>query len=301
MLNVGFIAEEHRPEDIRDIGKSLTYKHNHQNQKGLFGSPFSRYNEFVQRKTEEFWAAMVTNGSIDAVKEDIKVSHEKAKRLVDVDTVKHTDAREIGAEWICLQAIRELEIDKFLEKQGCSEVKINTALAHLITRTVYSPSELKSMRIMEENSAVCELVSGRQDWHPGYRSIYDVAPSLYEMKEQLESHLCRKTDGLFNITNRMAIFDLTNFYFEGRKDGSRKAQLGRSKEKRTDCKLLVLALCINKEGFIRYSSILAGNTADPNSLPDMVDTLNSKTRVPNAPKDKVLVCQALQRKTTCRR
>ena len=54
--------------------------------------------------------------------------------------------------------------------------------------------------------------------------------------------------------------------------------------------MLVLALCINREGFIRYSSILAGNTADPNSLPDMVDTLNSKTRVPDDPKDKVLVC-----------
>ena len=290
MLNVGFIPDPHRPEDIRDIGKCLTYKHSHQNQKDLFDSPFAHYNEFVQRKTGEFWTEMVNNGSIDAVKEAVRQSHEKAKRLVDIDTVKHTDAREIGAEWICLQAIRELEIDKFLEKQGWSEVKIDTALAHLITRTVYSPSELKSMRIMDENSAVCELVSGKQDWRPGYKSIYNVAPSLYELKEQLESHLCRKTDDLFNITNRIAIFDLTNFYFEGRKDGSKKAQFGRSKEKRTDCKLLVLALCINKEGFIRYSSILAGNTADPNSLPDMVDTLHAKTRVPNDPKDKVLVC-----------
>ncbi len=290
MLNVGFISEPHRPEDIRDIGKCLTYKNSHQGQQDLFGAPLSRYNEFVRRKTEEFWAEMINNGSIDAVKEAIRLSGEKAKRLVDVDTAKHTDAREVGAEWICLQAIRELEIDKFLEKQGWSEVKINTALAHLITRTVYSPSELKSMRIMEENSAVCELVSGRQDWRPGYRGVYNVAPSLFELKDQLESHLCRKTDDLFNITNRIAIFDLTNFYFEGRKDGSPKAQFGRSKEKRTDCKLLVLALCINKEGFIRYSSILAGNTADPNSLPDMVDTLHAKTRMADAPKDKVLVC-----------
>jgi transposase len=83
---------------------------------------------------------------------------------------------------------------------------------------------------------------------------------------------------------------LTNFYFEGRKDGSRKAKFGRSKEKRSDCKLLVLALCINPEGFIRYSSILAGNTSDPDSLPDMVDTLAAKTRVPADPEQKVLVC-----------
>ena len=241
MLNVGFIEEPHRPEDIRDIGKCLTYLHEHQGQEELFGNPLSRYNEFVQRKTREFWHEMVNNGSIDAVKASMEESREKAERLVDVNTIQHTDAREIGAEWVCLQAI-------------------------------------------------CEFISGNQEWRPGFHSIYKVAPSLFELKDRLENHLCKKTDNLFNITNRIAIFDLTNFYFEGRKEGSRKAQFGRSKEKRSDCKLLVLALCINREGFIRYSSILAGNTADPNSLPDMVDTLNSKTRVPDDPKDKVLVC-----------
>lgn len=290
MLNVGFIDEPHRPEDIRDIGKCLTYLYEHQGQQELFPSPLSRYNEFVRRKSEEFWHEMVNNGSIDAVKATMEESRVKAERLVDVNTARHTDARDVGAEWICLQAIRELGLDKFLKDEGWSEIRINTALAHLITRTVYSPSELKSMRIMEENSAVCELISGSQDWRPGFQAIYKVAPSLYELKDKLEDHLCRRTDDLFNITNRIAIFDLTNFYFEGRKDSSLKARFGRSKEKRSDCKLLVLALCINREGFIRYSSILAGNTADPNSLPDMVDTLNSKTRVPNDPKDKVLVC-----------
>lgn len=73
------------------------------------------------------------------------------------------------------------------------------------------------MRIMDENSAVCELISGNQEWRPGFQSIYKVAPSLFELKDRLENHLCKKTDDLFNITNRIAIFDLTNFYFEGRK------------------------------------------------------------------------------------
>ena len=290
MLNVGFIEEPHLPEDIRDIGKCLSYMHEHNGEKDLFGNPLSSYNEFVQRKSREFWQEMVNNGSIDAVKTTMEESRQKAERLVDVNTIKHTDAREIGAEWVCLQVIRELEIDRFLQREGWSEKQIDTTLAHLIIRTIYSPSELKSMRIMDENSAVCELVSGNQEWRPGFQSIYKVAPSLYELKEKLESHLCQKTDDLFNITNRIVLFDLTNFYFEGRKDNSKKARFGRSKEKRSDCRLLVLALCINKEGFIRYSSILAGNTADPDSLPDMVETLNSRTRVPNDPKDKVLVC-----------
>ena len=81
-------------------------------------------------------------------------SRQKAEHLVDVNSIQHTDAREIGAEWVCLQAIRELGIDSFLQREGWSETQINTTIAHLITRTIYSPSELKSMRIVDENSAV---------------------------------------------------------------------------------------------------------------------------------------------------
>ena len=178
MLNVGFIDEAHRPEDIRDIGKCLTYLYEHQGERDLFNAPFSLYNDFVRRKSSEFWSAMVNGGSIDAVQRDMEASREKAGRLIDVGTVEHTDAREVGAEWMCLQALRELELDKFLAREGWSELEVNTALAHLIVRAIYSPSELKSTRIMEDNSAVCELLSGSQDWRPTFRGVYDVAPRL---------------------------------------------------------------------------------------------------------------------------
>ena len=38
------------------------------------------------------------------------------------------------------------------------------------------------MRIMEDNSAVCELISGSHEWQPSLRDIYKIAPSLYELK-----------------------------------------------------------------------------------------------------------------------
>ena len=281
MLNVGFMTPRLRPEEVRDIAACLTYMSGHKGEQDMFGGVLAKYNETVRSKAKEYWNRMIELGKIDSIRKSIEESRCKAERLVDVNTIKHTDARDVGAEWICLQAIRKLEIDRFLARKGWTEHKIDTALAHLITRTVYTPSELKSMRIMADNSAVCELVSGNNTWQPGFRDVYKVAPSLYELKDELEDHLCRRTDSLFNVSNRLVLFDLTNFYFEGRKDGSAKAKFGRSKEKRSDCKLLVLALCINAEGFIRYSSILAGNTADPDSLPNMIDTLSSKTRVPS--------------------
>ena len=125
---------------------------------------------------------------------------------------------------------------------------------------------------MLENSGVCELLKldeGKVNVH----TVYKVAPDFYAIKDNLEAHLCHQADSLFHPTDRIMLFDLTNFYFEGRKDGSRKAKYGRSKEKRGDCKLLVLALCINTQGFPRYSTILEGNIADPKSLPDMIEKL----------------------------
>ncbi len=52
----------------------------------------------------------------------------------------------------------------------------------------------------------------------------------------------------------------------------------------------MLALCVNQEGFIRYSSVLAGNTADPDALPDMVDTLKAKMRANDKDTERTLVC-----------
>jgi len=289
MLNLGFMDEKLQSEDIRDIGKCLTYFMKNGTGDGLFGNTISDFNETVQRKAREYWEMMIQAGSIDRILKKHEIEHRQAEKLVDVNSIKHTDARETGAEWVCLQTIRELNIDKFLENEGWSKSKIDTSIAHLVTRTIYNSSELKSMRIMDDNSSICELLSGNTTWRPGFHSIYKVASDLYKIKDKLEDFLCRRTDSLFNISNSLILYDLTNFYFESPKLNSKKAKFGRSKEKRTDCKLLVLALCINQQGFIRYSSILEGNTSDPDTLPSMIETISERTRVPHDETNKPLV------------
>ncbi|MFW5523287.1 MAG: IS1634 family transposase [Segatella copri] len=287
LLNVGFIHGL-KPEEIRDISKGLTYKYEHQGEQELWEDQMAVYSDIVREKIEEYWAMMVEQKSLDIIPNAIRESQAKARRRIDVDTLEHTDAREIGAEWLCLQAVRQLRIEGFLRSLGWTEEDVKIAIAHLITRTIYTPSELKSMRIMQENSGICELMGIPED-SLTLRKIYSVADRFLEEKTRIEKYLCHTTDDLFKPTNRIMLFDLTNFYFEGRKENSKKAQFGRSKEKRTDCKLLVLALAINTDGFIRYSDILEGNTADPKSLPDMVDKLIAQNPVGATPEEKVLV------------
>jgi transposase len=78
------------------------------------------------------------------------------------------------------------------------------------------------------------------------------------------------------------LFDLTNTYFEGEKRNSKLAKFGRSKEKRSDARLIVLALVVNTEGFIKYSAIHEGNMADCDTLPQMIEKLSSHTCVQKA-------------------
>jgi len=60
------------------------------------------------------------------------------------------------------------------------------------------------------------------------------------------------TNELFDIEDRIIPYDLKIAYFDGRKTGSKLAKFGRNKEKRSDAKLVVLALVVNPEGFIKY-------------------------------------------------
>ena len=287
LLHVGFIHGL-KPEEIRDISRGLTYKYEHQGESELWEDQMCTYSDVVRQKIDEYWTRLVEEKSLDIIPKAIEASKAKAERRVDVDTLEHTDARDIGAEWLCLQAIRQIKFDKFLRSLGWSEEQVKIAVGHLIVRTVYTPSELKSMRIMRDNSGVCELLDLAFE-AVTQRKVYSVADWFLKEKMKIEKYLCQTTDDLFRPTNRIMLFDLTNFYFEGRKDGSRKARHGHSKEKRSDCKLLVLALAINTDGFIRYSAILEGNTADPKSLPDMVDKLIATNPVGADPDQKVLV------------
>ena len=287
LLNVGFI-EGLTPEEIRDISRGLTYKYEHQGEKESWEDQMFCYSDVVRAKIDEYWAMMVEQKSLDIIPNAIEASKAKAERRIDVGTLEHTDAREIGAEWLCLQAVRQLKFDKFLHSLGWNEEKVKLAVAHLITRTIYTPSELKSMRIMRDNSGICELLHLPIESVTS-RKVYSVADWFLGEKESIERYLCHTTDDLFRPTNRIMLFDLTNFYFEGRKEHSLKAKFGRSKEKRSDCKLLVLALAINTDGFIRYSAVLEGNAADPKSLPDMVDNLIATNPSGASPDQKVLV------------
>ena len=160
--------------------------------------------------------------------------------------------------------------------KGWTEEEAQLAATQVISRAVYPGSELKTTRWIKENSAVCEL-TGYDTGKVTKDKLYASALKLYSIKDELEKHLSARTNDLFDLDDKIILYDLTNTYFEGERRNSKLAKFGRSKEKRSDAKLVVLALVVNIEGFIKYSSIHEGNIADCATLSTMIDKLATHT------------------------
>ncbi len=71
------------------------------------------------------------------------------------------------------------------------------------------------------------------------------------------------------------LYDLTNTYFEGLAQAAPKARRGRSKEQRSDCPLVTLAVVLDSSGFVRRSRVFAGNASEPATLQDMLGGLGA--------------------------
>ena len=190
--------------------------------------------------------------------------------------MRHSNVREIGAENICHQTWNQLQLTEVLLSNGFTGQEAQLAATQVIARAVYPASELRTTRWIKENSAVCEL-TGCDMEKLTKDKLCQSALHLYRIKDNLEKHLSQRTNDLFDLQDKIVLYDITNTYFEGEKRNSKLARYGRSKEKRSDARLIVLALVINVEGFIKYSSVLEGNIADCNTLSAMIDKLATHT------------------------
>ena len=275
VLNAGYL-DELTTDQLNLIQKILTAKVNDPS-KDLFESSYTQ-DPVVIHYVEEFYQRMVKEKRIDVPVDKVKKNTKSGKDIqaIDLNSIRNKDVREIGGEWLCYQAMNQLHIGEFLKKQGWNDEDIQLAQTHIISRAVYPASELETARWIRENSSVCEI-TGYDIKKITKDQLYRISRKLYAAQAALEQHLSIRTNELFDIEDRILLYDLTNTYFEGRKTASSLAKFGRSKEKRDDAKLVVLALVVNRYGFIKYSSVLEGNMSDARSLEGMIDKLRVKT------------------------
>lgn len=205
----------------------------------------------------------------------------------DIKGLEVEDVKEFGAEHLCKQTIEKLGLESFLKGLGLSDAHVSTSLISIAAKAIYAASEHKTAQILDINSELAACFGHSQPIT--HKQLYKVSDRLFQHKDAIDRYLYERLSSMFSFKDSLVIFDISNTYFETGKHQSKKAKYGRSKEKRSDCPLVVFTAVINREGFIRHSRIYEGNKADVATLEDMIKDLEANT---TGAKEKTIVIDA---------
>jgi transposase len=108
--------------------------------------------------------------------------------------------------------------------------------------------------------------------------LYRCLDKLLEHKPALFSHLTERWQGLFGAKFDVLLYDLTSTYFESSRpaDENDKRRYGYSRDKRSDCVQVVIALVVTPEGFPLAYEVLAGNTSDRTTLKEFLNKIKTQ-------------------------
>lgn len=188
-----------------------------------------------------------------------------------VRTERHRDA---GAVHVGHQMWHRLGIEEILAGQGLRGRTRKIAEAMALNRLCEPLSE-HAMPIWIETTALADILGKEVEAYSGmvlYRTMDRVLP----YREAIEGSLAEREAGLFNLDQTVLLYDLTSTYFEGLANGNEKAKRGYSRDKRPDCKQVVVGLVVNRDGFPKAHEVFDGNRQDRTTLDEMLEKLDKR-------------------------
>jgi transposase len=179
--------------------------------------------------------------------------------------------RQWGGCWLALNLWRELALDGFwAERLGPSRkgTRWHQVLLLLTAYRLLAPgSEWRLHRQWFEGSAMADLL-GEDVGLAEIHKLYRCHDRLLEHKQALFDHLVGRWRDLFNVNFDVLLYDLTSTYFEADPpfpEGDKRRH-GYSRDHRSDCVQVIIALVVTPEGLPLAYEVLPGNTADNTTL-----------------------------------
>ena len=193
---------------------------------------------------------------------------------VDLDSLELVDPRSVGVEHAALAAMRQCGLEDKLSELGLNRPQIAAALGNIVGRMAQPGSELATHAWLRDTSALGELID--HDFQAmDLNRLYRASDLLYKHRDALQEHLFGQARSMFGLGQTITLYDLTNTYFEGVAAGVSKAKRGHSKECRSDCPLVTLAMALDVSGFVRRVQFFAGNASEPATLKGMLTGLDA--------------------------
>lgn len=225
----------------------------------------------VEREAQRIAAQLLQRREAQAVDDEAKPATDV--QAVDVESLEMLHPRAVGVESIALWAMEQVDFTGLLQSLGLSGPVRSAALASIIGRMAAPASEHATYAWMTQRSALGELLD--VDFTAqALMTLYRASDALLKHRASIERQVFSRLSDLFGLDTTVTLYDLTNTYMESEAAANPKAKHGRSKEKRSDCPLVTLALVLDSSGFVRESRNFAGNVSEGDTLEKMLTALN---------------------------
>lgn len=187
--------------------------------------------------------------------------------------------RQWGACWLACHLWQLLDLDSFWKQRLATSRKRTDWLNVLKTLVCYrliSPgSEWRLHRQWYHTSAMGDLL-GEDPSVIQKDKLYRCMDKLLAHKKDLFPHLAERWKALFNARFDILLYDLTSTYFECDPPGDGLRQFGYSRDKRSDCVQVVIALIVTPDGFPLAYEVLSGNRSDKTTLDDFLKKIEQQ-------------------------
>jgi transposase len=198
---------------------------------------------------------------------------------VKLSEMKLERARPYGNCWLGCELWRQLQLDRFWSERlprGRESVAWPQVLELLAVNRLIDPgSEFRLHRQGFDQSSMDVLLG--QDFAVAEKDrLYRCLDRVLEHKQDLFMHLQQRWKDLFDAEFDLLLYDLTSTYVEGEAEQNPKARYGYSRDKRPDCKQVVIALIVTPAGLPLAYEVMAGNTSEKTTLRGFLDSIESQ-------------------------
>jgi transposase len=198
---------------------------------------------------------------------------------IRVKNVGWTNPRHFGDVWLARHLWHLLRLDDIVSRhlpQGKHSSRPADIVAIEVINRLCAPcSEFALAEHWYASTGLADLL-GVPDEEVTKDRLYRTLDALLAAQEAIENDLQKQLHTLFDLDYDLLLYDLTSTYFEGLAESNPMAQRGYSRDHRSDCKQVVLALVVTREGFPLAHFTLAGNTQDLATVRQIVTAVEKR-------------------------
>jgi transposase len=198
---------------------------------------------------------------------------------VRLNNVRWTNARRFGDVWLARWLWQFVGLDDIVDRhlpQGKEDVRPADVVAIEVINRLCGPCSEFALAEHWYTTTALEDLLGVPDGTVTKDRLYRTLTALGLAQDPIESDLKERFGTLFRLDYDILLYDLTSSYFEGLAEHNDLAKRGYSRDHRSDCKQIVLALVVTREGFPLAHQTLAGNTRDLQTVRHIITNIETR-------------------------